>query len=325
MPEFPTTQEPAVTTNGVGKRRAVKAVIPAAGLATRFLPATKAVPKELLPIVDRPVLQYIVEEAAAAGINDILLVTGRGKTSMVDHFDRRPDLEQRLAAKGDLARLAAVRRPAELAEIYTCRQAEPLGLGHAVSYAESHVSGEPFAVLLGDEFTDESDPLLPDMLDLQARTEGIVLALLEVPDEEVSRYGIASVRPAEPGVAIGGAEIVEVTGLVEKPDQDQAPSNFAVVGRYVLPSTVFGAIRRIGPGAGGEIQLTDAMALLLSEGTPVHGVVFRGVRYDTGAPLGYLQAVVQHACRREDLGPAFREWLGEFVAGQLTGGRERSG
>jgi UTP--glucose-1-phosphate uridylyltransferase len=301
MPESPPT------------RRAVKAVIPAAGLATRFLPATKAVPKELLPVVDRPVLQYIVEEAAAAGINDILLVTGRGKTSMVDHFDRRPDLEQRLEAKGDLERLAAVIRPSELAEIYTCRQAEPLGLGHAVSYAESHVGGESFAVLLGDEFTDEADPLLPDMLDLQAQTGGIVLALIEVPDAEVSRYGIASVRPAS--VSRGGTEIVEITELVEKPSREEAPSNLAVVGRYVLPNSIFDAIRRTGPGTGGEIQLTDAMAVLLKEGVPVHGVVFRGVRYDTGAPIGYLQAVVALACQRTDLGPAFREWLTGFVAG----------
>src|SRR5690242_10743524 len=177
-------------------RRAVKAVIPAAGLATRFLPATKAVPKELLPVVDRPVLQYIVEEAAAAGIIDVLLVTGRGKTSMVDHFDRQPYLESRLEAKGDMERLAAVRRPSELAEIYTCRQAEPLGLGHAVSYAESHVGWEPFVVLLGDEFMDETTPLLPAMLDLQARTGGIVLAFIEVDTDEVDRYGIASVEAA---------------------------------------------------------------------------------------------------------------------------------
>jgi UTP--glucose-1-phosphate uridylyltransferase len=324
MPEFPTTQEPAVNTDGTRGRRAIKAVIPAAGLATRFLPATKAVPKELLPVVDRPVLQYIVEEAAAAGIHDILLVTGRGKTSMVDHFDRRPDLEQRLEAKGDTERLAAIIKPSELAEIYTCRQPEQLGLGHAVSYAESHVGGESFAVLLGDEFTDESAPLLPDMLDLQARTGGIVLALLEVPDEEVSRYGIASVRPASESVP-GPSEIVEVTGLVEKPLQEDSPSNLAVVGRYVLPNSIFDAIRKIGPGAGGEIQLTDAMALLLAEGTPVHGVVFRGIRYDTGAPIGYLQAVVQLACQRDDLGPAFRNWLGAFVADGFSTGRERSG
>src|SRR5689334_16248519 len=195
MPDFPTRGGPAVATDA-GHRRAVKAVIPAAGLATRFLPATKAVPKELLPIIDRPVLQYIVEEAAAAGINDVLLITGRGKTSMVDHFDPHPYLESRLEAKGDFERLAAVRRISDLAEIYTCRQGEPLGLGHAVSYAESHVGDQPFAVLLGDEFTEEAHPLLPQMIDLQARTGGIVLAFIEVPEAETNRYGIASVQPA---------------------------------------------------------------------------------------------------------------------------------
>lgn len=297
--------------------RAVKAVIPAAGLATRFLPATKAVPKELLPVVDRPVLQYIVEEAAAAGIRDILLVTGRGKTSMVDHFDRRPDLEARLAEKGDTERLAAVIAPSELAEIYTCRQGEPLGLGHAISYAESHVGPEPFAVLLGDEFVDEADPLLPSMIELQAQTGGIVLALLEVERDQVDRYGIASVRPSD--LTVDSGETVEVTGLVEKPKPDESPSNLAVLGRYVLPSTLFDAIRRIGPGSGGEIQLTDAMALLLAEGTPVHGVIYRGTRYDTGMPLGYLQAVVQLACKRTDLGPAFSQWLVDFVDKELRG------
>src|SRR6185369_3368029 len=180
-------------------RRAVKAVIPAAGLATRFLPATKAVPKELLPVVDRPVLQYIVEEAAAAGITDVLLVTGRGKTSMVDHFDRRPDVEQRLEEKGDLERLAA-----------------------------SHIGDNAFAVLLGDEFVEEDKPLLPDMLDLQARTGGIVLAFMEVKPSETGRYGIASVAPS----SFGNDDIVEVTGLVEKPAPEDAPSNLAVLGRY---------------------------------------------------------------------------------------------
>jgi UTP--glucose-1-phosphate uridylyltransferase len=297
--------EPRSREHRAGTGRAVKAVIPAAGLATRFLPATKAVPKELLPIVDRPVLQYIVEEAADAGIKDVLLITGRGKTSMVDHFDRRPDLEQRLAQKGDHERLAAVKRPSELAEIYTCRQGEPLGLGHAVSYAESHVGGEPFVVLLGDEFMDDA-ALLVSMLELQERTGGIVLALLEVEPEEVSRYGIVSVTAASD-------DTVEVTGLVEKPALGEAPSNLAIIGRYVLPATIFDAIRRIGPGSGGEIQLTDAMALMLAEGTPAHGIVYRGVRYDTGMPLGYLQAVVQLACGRPDLGPAFRSWLADFV------------
>ncbi|GAB1694576.1 UTP--glucose-1-phosphate uridylyltransferase [Krasilnikovia sp. M28-CT-15] len=295
-------------------RRAVKAVIPAAGLATRFLPATKAVPKELLPVVDRPVLQYIVEEAAAAGITDVLLVTGRGKTSMVDHFDRRPDVEARLEEKGDTERLAAVRRTSELADIYTCRQGEPLGLGHAVGVAASHIGDNAFAVLLGDEFVEQEQPLLPAMLDLQARTGGIVLAFMEVKPEETSRYGIASVRPSE-----FGEDIVEVTGLVEKPAPDQAPSNLAVLGRYILPATIFEAIQNTKPGSGGEIQLTDAMATLLAEGTPVHGIVYRGHRYDTGMPLGYLQAVVQLAVQRPDLGPEFRQWLREFVAGGAQG------
>jgi UTP--glucose-1-phosphate uridylyltransferase len=299
-------------------RRAVKAVIPAAGLATRFLPATKAVPKELLPVVDRPVLQYIVEEAAAAGIVDILLVTGRGKTSMVEHFDRQPYLEARLEEKGDAGRLAAVRRPSELAEIYTCRQAEPLGLGHAVACAEFHVGDAPFAVLLGDEFVDEAEPLLPAMLDLQARTGGIVLAFIEVPNDEVSRYGIASVEPAEADLTDLG-EVVRVTGLVEKPAPEDTPSNLAVVGRYVLPAGIFDAIRQTKPGSGGEIQLTDAMARMLEEGTPVHGIVYRGTRYDTGLPLGYLQAVVQLACQRDDLGPSLRDWLREFVGSEFGG------
>jgi UTP--glucose-1-phosphate uridylyltransferase len=290
--------------------RAVKAVIPAAGLATRFLPATKAVPKELLPVVDRPVLQYIVEEAARAGIHDVLLITGRGKTSMVDHFDPHPYLESRLEAKGDLKRLAAVRRTSDLAEIYTCRQGEPLGLGHAVSYAESHVGTAPFAVLLGDEFTEEDKPLLPQMIDLQAETGGIVLAFIEVPDDQVNRYGIASVTPTDT------EDVVRVTGLVEKPPIGEAPSNLAVVGRYVLPAGIFDAIRRTKPGSGGEIQLTDAMALMLAEGTPVHGIVYRGHRYDTGMPLGYLQTIVELACQRDDLGPAFSAWLKEFVAAQ---------
>lgn len=304
---------PHMTTNAhTTGRRATKAVIPAAGLATRFLPATKAVPKELLPVVDRPVLQYIVEEAAAAGIHDVLLITGRGKTSMVDHFDRRPDVEARLEEKGDTERLAAVRRTSELADIYTCRQGEPLGLGHAVGVAASHVGDSAFAVLLGDEFVDQDQPLLPAMLDLQARVGGIVLAFMEVKPEETSRYGIASVAPADGDL---GADVVRVTGLVEKPQPAEAPSNLAVLGRYILPASIFDAIQDTKPGSGGEIQLTDAMATLLADGTPVHGIIYRGHRYDTGMPLGYLQAVVQLASQRDDLGEDFRQWLGEFVAG----------
>jgi UTP--glucose-1-phosphate uridylyltransferase len=292
--------------------RAIRAVIPAAGLSTRFLPATKVVPKPMLPVVDRPVLQYIVEEAADAGITDVLLVTGRGKTAMVDHFDRHPELEARLAAKGDTARLEAIVRPTELAQIYARRQPEIRGLGDAIAFAESHVGDAPFAVLLADEFPDESMPLLPDLLDLQAATGGIVIGLFEVPDDQTSRYGIASLAPdgAPPGAPEGS---VAISALVEKPPPGEAPSNLAIFGRYVLPASIFDAIRRTRPGRGGEIQLTDAIALLHAEGTPLHGIVYPGVRYDTGVPLGYLQALVQLAWQRDDIGAEFQRWLGEFV------------
>jgi UTP--glucose-1-phosphate uridylyltransferase len=226
-------------------------------------------------------------------------------------------VEARLEEKGDSERLAAVRRTSELADIYTCRQGEPLGLGHAVGVAASHVGDNAFAVLLGDEFVEEDQPLLPAMLDLQAETGGIVLAFIEVDPEEVDRYGIASVDASD--VDIEGHDVVRVTGLVEKPSRDSAPSNLAVVGRYVLPYGIFDAIRRVRPGSGGEIQLTDAMALMLAEGTPVHGIVFRGIRYDTGQPLGYLQAVVEIATRRPDVGPAFTQWLTQFVDKELRG------
>jgi UTP--glucose-1-phosphate uridylyltransferase len=322
--------EHSANPSATARSRAVKAVIPAAGLATRFLPATKAVPKELLPVVDRPVLQYIVEEAAQAGLKDVLLITGRGKTAMVDHFDRRPDLEERLTEKPAL--LAEVKRTEDLAEIYTCRQPEQLGLGHAVGFAESHVGEAPFAVLLGDEFVKPSEPLLPAMLELQARTGGVVLAFFEVDPAETSRYGIASVEPAESELT-DIAEVVKVTGMVEKPKPEDAPSNLAVLGRYVLPGRIFEAIKRTKPGSGGEIQLTDAMELLRTEGVPVHAIVYRGTRYDTGMPLGYLQTVVQIAAEREDLGAEFRKWLAEFVnngdetvtAAVLNGMRNASG
>ncbi|MGH3716140.1 MAG: UTP--glucose-1-phosphate uridylyltransferase [Micromonosporaceae bacterium] len=293
--------------------RARKAVIPAAGLATRFLPASKAVPKELFPVVDKPALQYIIEEAASAGIADVLLITGRGKSSMVDHFDRRLDLEMQLEAKGNTDRLEAVRRPTELASIHSSRQAEALGLGHAVLCAEDHVGNAPFAVMLGDDLIDERDEILPRMLDLQASSGGIVLLLLEVPWEEVHKYGVASVEKTDE------PDVVRVTGLVEKPPREEAPSNLTVVGRYVLPAKIFDVIRETKPGLGGEIQLTDAMAQMIADGVPVHGIVFRGRRYDTGQPAGYLKAVVQLACARDDIGPAMREWLIEYVDQELRG------
>jgi UTP--glucose-1-phosphate uridylyltransferase len=282
-------------------------VIPAAGLGTRFLPATKAVPKELLPVVDKPALQYIVEEAAAAGIEDVLVITGRGKGALVDHFDRDPELESALQAKGDQRRLAAVMKPSQLATIYTTRQDEPRGLGHAVLCAADHVGDEPFAVMLGDDLIDTRDPLLTTMIDVQAEYGGAVIALLEVPREHISLYGAVAVQDTD---RVG---VVRVTDMVEKPPVDEAPSNLAMIGRYVLPGSIFPVLRRTPPGRGDEIQLTDAIALLNKAGEPVHGVVFTGRRYDTGDKVEYLKAVVRLACDREDLGPEFRTWLAEFV------------
>ncbi len=296
-----------VSDSTVPAGRTVKAVIPAAGLGTRFLPATKSVPKELLPVVDKPALQYVVEEAAAAGLTDVLLITARGKDAMADHFDSAPALEAALEAKGDAARLAAVQGPSRLADVSTTRQAQPRGLGHAVLCAAEHVGTGAFAVLLGDDLIDVATPVLPTMLDLQAERGGIVLALMEVPREVVDRYGIASAEPT------GRDEVVKVTGLVEKPDPADAPSTLAVIGRYILPGEIFAVLRETPTGAGGEIQLTDAMAAMLDAGTPVHGVIFGGRRYDTGDRGDYLKAVVQLACGRDDLGSDFRGWLKEYV------------
>jgi UTP--glucose-1-phosphate uridylyltransferase len=299
-------------------RPTTKAVIPAAGLGTRFLPATKAVPKELLPVVDKPALQYIVEEAAEAGITDVLLVTSRGKSSMVDHFDRRPDLEAQLEAKGDQRRLDAIRKPSQLAAIHTSRQDEPKGLGHAVLCAAAHVGDEPFAVMLGDDLIDERDHLLAEMLAVQAERGGMVLGLIEVPHEHINRYGSVAIESTDaPETPL--FTVVKVTELVEKPEPEHAPSDLAIIGRYVLPPEIFDAIRKTDPGAGGEIQLTDAMARLAAEGVQVHGVVFRGRRYDTGDRGDYLKAVVKLACDHDDLGPDFRAWLVDFVRTELAG------
>ncbi|WP_369032592.1 UTP--glucose-1-phosphate uridylyltransferase GalU [Streptomyces adonidis] len=292
-----------------------KAVVPAAGLGTRFLPATKATPKEMLPVVDKPAIQYVVEEAAAAGLDDILMVTGRHKRAIEDHFDNAAELEQALAAKGDTVRLDAVRDPARLANIHHIRQGDPLGLGHAVLCARNHVGDQPFAVLLGDDLIDPRETLLSSMLDVQARYGGSVVALMEVDPAQIHLYGCAAVEPTdEDGV-------VRVTGLVEKPSRENAPSRYAVIGRYVLDPAVFGVLERTPPGRGGEIQLTDALQELAT-GDTVHGVVFDGLRYDTGDKADYLRTVVRLACDRPDLGPEFVSWLKEFVAG-LDGGSER--
>ncbi|SDY59343.1 UDP-glucose pyrophosphorylase [Modestobacter sp. DSM 44400] len=290
-------------------RTATKAVIPVAGMGTRFLPATKAIPKELLPVVDRPALQYIVEEAARAGLPEVLMVTGRNKSAIEDFFDRTPELETALEKKGDQFRLAAVHAATDVAQVHFVRQGEARGLGHAVLQAAAFVGDEPFAVLLGDDIIDARDLLLEEMLAVQAEHGGAVVALLDVGADNISKYGAVAV---DESTADGSA--VRITGLVEKPPADQAPSTLAIIGRYVLPPEIFAALRVTEPGAGGEIQLTDALVRLVDDGVPVHGVVFSGRRYDTGDRLDYLKAVVQLAVEREDLGPQLRPWLRKFVA-----------
>jgi UTP--glucose-1-phosphate uridylyltransferase len=289
-----------------------KAVIPAAGLGTRFLPATKSTPKEMLPVVDKPAIQYVVEEAVAAGLDDVLMITGRSKRTLADHFDSVPELEDALEAKGDTERLAAVRASTDLATVHFVRQGKPRGLGHAVLCAKQHVGREPFAVLLGDDLMDPRDPLLTVMLDLQERVGGSVVALMEVPREQTSMYGCAVVADGPEN------DQPRITGMVEKPDPADAPSNLAIVGRYVLHPAVFDVLERTEPGRGGEIQLTDALSTLAGmpaeEGGGVHGVVFRGRRYDTGDRLDYLKAQVRIAVDRPDLGPELAAWLKEYVA-----------
>jgi UTP--glucose-1-phosphate uridylyltransferase len=289
-----------------------KAVIPAAGLGTRFLPATKATPKEMLPVVDKPAIQYVVEEAVTAGLSDVLMITGRNKRSLEDHFDRAWELEEALQAKGDLLRLARVQKSNVLADVHYVRQGDPRGLGHAVLCAAPHVGDKPFAVLLGDDLIDERDVLLGRMINIQRRTHSSVVALMEVPPEQVHLYGCAAVEPT------GEQDVVKITGMVEKPDPAEAPSNLAVIGRYVLHPRVFEELRNTKPGRGGEIQLTDALQSLAQvggEGSGVYGVIFRGRRYDTGDRLDYLKAVIQLACERQDLGPELRDWLRHYVSG----------
>lgn len=293
-----------------------KSVIPAAGLGTRFLPATKAIPKELLPVVDTPAIHYVVAEAAAAGLDDVLLVTARGKGAIENYFDEVPELQASLEAKGDEAKLRAVLESAGLATIHSVRQDAPRGLGHAVLCAARHVGDSPFAVQLGDDIIDERDPILPAMIKVQAELGGSVIALMEVDPRHVSMYGCAATAGTKQ-VAGVTEDVHQIEALVEKPDPADAPSNLAVIGRYVLDPAVFEVLRRTKPGRGGEIQLTDALAELAStptaEGGGVHGVVFRGRRYDTGDKLDYLKAVVQLASERDDLGPDFLEWLREFI------------
>ena len=292
-----------------------KAVIPAAGLGTRFLPATKATPKEMLPVVDKPAIQYVVEEATRAGLRDVLMVTGRNKAALEDHFDRHWELEKALEAKGDQLRLARVRKSSDLGNIHYVRQGEPLGLGHAVLCAADHVGDNPFAVLLGDDLIDARDHLLEAMIAVREARGGSVIALMEVPPESVHLYGCAAVEPG--WESDGDGSVVRVTGLVEKPDPADAPSNLAVIGRYILDPSIFDILANTPPGRGNEIQLTDALQQCASSSEPgggVHGVIFRGRRYDTGDRLDYLKAVVRLAVDHSELGSDFSSWLTGFVA-----------
>ncbi|MEV4946551.1 UTP--glucose-1-phosphate uridylyltransferase GalU [Streptomyces sp. NPDC053755] len=294
--------------------RISKAVIPAAGLGTRFLPATKATPKEMLPVVDKPAIQYVVEEAVKAGLGDVLMITGRNKRPLEDHFDRNYELEEALTRKGDEERLSKVRESNDLATMHYVRQGDPRGLGHAVLCAAPHVGEQPFAVLLGDDLIDPRDALLSRMVEVREREGGSVVALMEVEPSQIGLYGCAAVE------ATVDADVVKVRDLVEKPDPGEAPSNYAVIGRYVLDPAVFGILRETEPGRGGEIQLTDALQKLAQDeriGGPVHGVVFKGRRYDTGDRGDYLRAIVRLACEREDLGPDFRTWLRSYVSEEM--------
>ena len=288
-----------------------KAVIPAAGLGTRFLPATKALPKEMLPIVDKPVIQFVVEEAVAAGLKDLLLVTGRNKNALENHFDRVAELEQVLSSKGDHQKLFSVQESSELADIHYTRQGDPKGLGHAVLRAKSHVGEHSFAVLLGDDVIDSRDSILPTMLKLHEETGDNVVALMEVPMEQIHLYGCAKLASQQ-----GDSVVIEK--LVEKPTAAEAPSNLAIIGRYVLRSEIFEILENTPAGRGGEIQLTDALqhaAANPSVAGGVRGIIFRGRRYDTGDKLDLIKATIKVAIDREDIGSDLRSWLKEFSKG----------
>ncbi len=288
------------------------AVLPVAGLGTRFLPVTKSVPKELLPVVDRPSIQYIVEECVDNGVDDVLFVTATGKSAMEDHFDRRLDLETALADKGKDAELALVRDLAELATVHSVRQGEALGLGHAILQGAQHIGPDgSFAVLLGDDLLEPGCDFLARMIEAHERTGRPVIALMEVPQDQVHLYGAAEVEPTDRDGEF------RVTSMVEKPPPGEEPSNLIMVGRYVLPGSIFEVLRSTPPGRGGEIQITDALQTCAQE-EPIIGLKLDVPRYDTGDKLGYLKANLQFAAVREDVGPELlawlREWLGEDAA-----------
>jgi UTP--glucose-1-phosphate uridylyltransferase len=280
-----------------------KAVIPAAGLGTRFLPFTKASPKEMLPLVDRPAIQYVVEEAVRAGIEDIIVITGRNKSSIEDHFDRSPELEANLEASGKTVAAEEMRAIAELADIHFVRQGEPRGLGHAVGIARRHVGHEPFVVMLGDDIMHERSGVLEGMLGAYDEHRSSVVAFKEVSREEISSYGCAEAEPVD-------GQLVRIRDIVEKPDPDVAPSNLAVMGRYVLTPEIFDIIEATVPGKGGEIQLTDAIKTLMDT-QAVYGWTFKEGRFDVGNKLDYLRATVELALERDDVGPGLLAYLRE--------------
>jgi UTP--glucose-1-phosphate uridylyltransferase len=282
-----------------------KAVIPAAGLGTRFLPATKAQPKVMLPVIDVPAIQLVVEEAARAGIDDVLIVTGRGQRAIEDHFDRNLELERFLEDKQKFDELKRIRQISDMAEVHYIRQKEALGLGHAVSVAQAHVGDEPFVVMLGDDLIHPSEPLLGEMLRAHDTFGRSVIAAMEVSKQEISMYGCIQPEPFE-------EDLVRILSIIEKPSPEEAPSNLAVIGRYVLTPEIFDALRRTTPGRGGEIQLTDAINLLAQE-QAVYAYRFEGRRFDVGNPLDYLKATVELGAERDDLGPEFRAWLAQYV------------
>ncbi len=287
-----------------------KAVIPVAGLGTRFLPATKAMPKEMLPIVDKPVIQYVVEEAVAAGLNDLLMITGRNKNALENHFDRVSELEEVLARKGDEKKLFAVQESSQLADIHYTRQGDPRGLGHAVLRAKSHVGDNSFVVLLGDDVIDHRDQILKRMLEVHQETGDNIVLLMQVPKEQIHLYGCAIIEKTNQ------TDVVVVTGLVEKPKTEEAPSNLAVIGRYVLRHEMFDILESTVAGAGGEIQLTDALEYAAKHpevAGGVRGVVFSGRRYDTGDKLDFIKATLRIAIDRDDIGTDLRHWLKDFA------------
>ena len=286
------------------KMKIRKAVFPAAGLGTRFLPATKAQPKEMLPLVDKPIIQYVVEEAVASGLDTIILVTGRGKNAIEDHFDVSYELESILSSRGKLDLLRQVKQISDMIHVAYVRQKEALGLGHAVLMAKALVGQEPFAVLLGDDIIDSEVPCMKQMMQIYHDTGASILAVMEVEPAAVSRYGIIDVQ----GDPDNGDRLFRLRDMVEKPAPAQAPSRLAVIGRYILNPAIFRALEETAPGAGGEIQLTDGIRRLM-ESEPVYGFKFQGKRFDAGDKLEFLKATVEFALKRDDLGPAFREYL----------------